>query len=235
MPKSILEGERVILTIEQLKLRIAERFPDSGLSKVAETLHRISLETGEVLSWIERPNRPLRWAVAITIALLSVVIVVGTVQVALDASELGPAELVGLAEAATNELLLIGAAIVFLISLETRAKRRRITEALNRLRSVAHVIDAHQLTKDPWTAKGLPATAHSPKRTLEPAMLARYLDYCSELLSLSSKLGFLYVQSFPDAQAAESAADLEQLTTGLSRKIWQKLMILHAETPPAPK
>ncbi len=103
---------------------------------------------------------------------------------------------------------MIGAAIVFLVSLETRGKRRRVTEALNRLRSVAHVIDAHQLTKEPWASNGLPSTAHSPKRALEPPMLARYLDYCSELLSLSSKLGFLYVQSFPDT---EGAANLEQL------------------------
>ena len=41
-----------------------------------------------------------------------------------------------------------------------------------------------------------------------------------------SKVAALYVQGFPDAQAVSAVDDVEDLTTGLSRKIWQKIMIL---------
>jgi hypothetical protein len=42
----------------------------------------------------------------------------------------------------------------------------------------------HQLTKDPGGIVGAraDATPSSPKRTLSPLLLARYLDYCSEML-----------------------------------------------------
>jgi hypothetical protein len=58
--------------------------------------------------------------------------------------------------------------------------------------------------------------------------LARYLDYCSEMLSLVSKLAVLYVQRFDDAQVLAAVDDVQALTTGLSNKIWQKIVILDA-------
>jgi hypothetical protein len=57
--------------------------------------------------------------------------------------------------------------------------------------------------------------------------LSRYLDYCSEMLSLTGKVGALYVQNLHDPVALASVNEIETLTTGLSRKIWQKLMIIH--------
>ena len=43
------------------------------------------------------------------------------------------------------------------------------------------------------------------------------------------KVAALYVQDFPDAQATAAVDDIEDLTTGLSQKIWQKIMILENE------
>jgi hypothetical protein len=71
-----------------------------------------------------------------------------------------------------------------------------------------------------------PDTASSPPRTLTRFELVRYLDYCSEMLSLIGKVAALYVQDLPDSQAVSAVDDIEDLTTGLSRKIWQKIMIL---------
>jgi hypothetical protein len=56
--------------------------------------------------------------------------------------------------------------------------------------------------------------------------LARYLDYCSEMLSLISKLAALYVQSFDDGTVLAAVSDVQGLTNGLSGKIWQKIVIL---------
>lgn len=46
------------------------------------------------------------------------------------------------------------------------------------------------------------------------------------MLSLLGKISVLYVQRFDDAVALAAVNEVEQLTTGLSRKIWQKLMMI---------
>jgi hypothetical protein len=87
----------------------------------------------------------------------------------------------------------------------------------------------HQLTKDPERITGRIVgldTLSSPKRTLTPFELTRYLDYCAEALAVISKLAALYVQHFHDPVTLSSVNELEELTNGLSRKIWQKIMIL---------
>ena len=56
--------------------------------------------------------------------------------------------------------------------------------------------------------------------------LNRYLDYCSESLALISKIAALYVQDFQDPIVLDAVDDVEDLTSGLSRKIWQKITIL---------
>ena len=112
-------------------------------------------------------------------------------------------------------------------------KRKRALTAIHRLRSIAHIIDMHQLTKDPERmlhTDGINDTASSPKRSYTSFELGRYLDYCTEMLSLTGKVAAMYVESFPDAQAVGAVNELESLTTGLSRKIWQKIMVLNTDT-----
>ncbi|MEL7482692.1 MAG: hypothetical protein AAGJ29_14180, partial [Pseudomonadota bacterium] len=57
--------------------------------------------------------------------------------------------------------------------------------------------------------------------------LMRYLDYCTEMLSLTGKLAALYMQDIRDAVVIQAVNEIEDLTSGLSNKIWQKLQILH--------
>ena len=76
-------------------------------------------------------------------------------------------------------------------------------------------------------------TPSSPARTLSHFELTRYLDYCSEMLSLAAKVAVLYAQSFPDATVVEVVSDIERIAAGLSQKIWQKIMILEALGPQA--
>ncbi len=86
----------------------------------------------------------------------------------------------------------------------------------------------HQLTKDPVIILNKEGdTEHSPKRTLSKFELQRYLDYCSEAMALISKVAALYAQSLPDKTVISAVNEIEILSTGLSRKIWQKLVILN--------
>jgi hypothetical protein len=44
--------------------------------------------------------------------------------------------------------------------------------------------------------------------------------------TLTAKIGALYVEALPDPAALEAADDLEGLCTGLSQKIWHKIVLL---------
>jgi hypothetical protein len=86
----------------------------------------------------------------------------------------------------------------------------------------------HQLTKDPeWVLDRGRESGILPPRTMSRFELSRYLDYCSEALSLTSKLAALYVQEFDDPVALQAVNEVEDLTNGLARKIWQKLIVLY--------
>ncbi|WP_052466283.1 hypothetical protein [Mobilicoccus massiliensis] len=98
---------------------------------------------------------------------------------------------------------------------------------LHRLRSLAHVIDMHQLTKDPERIRArYSRTAESVRDTMTAEELFHYLDYCSEMLSLVGKSAALYAQSTSDDVVLTSIEGIESLTTGLQTKIWQKIALL---------
>jgi hypothetical protein len=46
------------------------------------------------------------------------------------------------------------------------------------------------------------------------------------MLSLTGKLAALYAQSVNDTVVVEAVNDIENLATNLSRKIWQKIMMV---------
>jgi hypothetical protein len=123
-----------------------------------------------------------------------------------------------------------------MITVEQRLKRRRALSALHELRAIVHVIDMHQLTKDPSAAVSVGGkTASSPARTLTPYELSRYLDYCSEMMSLTSKVAVLFAQSLPDPVVTDAVSDIERIASGMSQKIWQKIMVLDSVIRNAPE
>jgi hypothetical protein len=211
-----LRSEEVTRTLERLLERILERFPQSGLSRVCADLIEISKDTKEVETWIIKPLWSVR--IAIGVFLLLVLVALGFT---VSRSQIGMAKidlqsLVSMLESITNEVVLLVAGVFSLVTIEGRIKRQRVIDAITNLRAVAHIIDMHQLTKAPG----------SSQHGLSNELLARYLDYCSEMLSLVSKIAFLYVNNFDDAAANQSVNELEDLTSGLSRKIWQKITII---------
>ena len=67
-------------------------------------------------------------------------------------------------ESTMNIAILVGLGVIALTRLESRWKRGRALASLHTLRSLAHVIDMHQLTKDPSAERLAEPTASSPKR-----------------------------------------------------------------------
>jgi hypothetical protein len=224
-----LDAEKIIETVGTLVRRIDERFPDSGLSRVCRELAAVAGESQKRSAWIARPQRTLRVITWLVVTLMVAGLGVILANAALPRGGFDLVGLVQVSEAGLNVTILLGAAALFLVTAEARVKRARALKAIHELRALAHVIDMHQLTKDPerLLTPGT-ETPSSPKQNLSASQLVRYLDYCSEMLSLIGKLAALYVQKFDDPVALAAVNDVEQLTTGLSRKIWQKIIILDA-------
>lgn len=192
----------------------------------------VTREATDLAEWIARP---IRWA-RVTAWLVTFVCVLGLVAAGahLDvplrvesASELAQG-----IESLVNDVVFAGIAIWFVFGIERRVKRKRALALLTQLRSLAHVIDMHQLDKDPGRARNaLEATPSSPAFGLDGPLLAKYLDYSSELLSVLGKLAALTTQDFDDPVVLSTVDDIEELTTGLSRKIWQKIMVIDRVVP----
>lgn len=220
-----LDPTRIIATIATLQNRISERFPDSGLSRIAGSLKSIAAAAHQRARAMRGPNVLLRLAVGVVLAGVAALLafIIGKLRF----TDAAAWEMLEGIDAAIGSIIFLGAAALFLITLESRLKRKKVLAAVEELRELAHIIDMHQLTKDPERISGHhQPTASSPKMQLTPFLLGRYLDYCSEMLSLIGKVAVIYTQGASDAVVLEAIDNIETLTTGLSRKIWQKLMIL---------
>jgi len=224
-----LVPDRIIATIQALGDRIEERFPGSGLARVARQQLGIARNTLARVEWVRRPILWVRASVGLVILLIIALIAGIALRVKLSPGGMHVVDLVQAVDAAINELLLLGAAILFLATTEARIKRKKALASLRELRALAHIVDMHQLTKDPEriVEAGRQDTPSSPRRTLTRWELSRYLDYCSEMLALNSKLAALYAQNLDDPVVLAAVDEVETLTTGLCAKIWQKLVIVN--------
>jgi hypothetical protein len=230
-----LDVGKIIETASALRSRIEERFPRSGLGSLAQRLHGIASHSVEDLEWVGRPQLPLRIAIGFFVLLLLVLPIWLISRAQFPAGTPDLLALLEALESGVNDIIFLGVILFFLFTLETRIKRNRALRSLHNLRALAHIIDMHQLTKDPdrLAREGLD-TGSSPQRQLDRFQLSRYLDYCSEMLSLVSKIAALYTQRLADPVVLAAVDEVETLTTGLAGKIWQKLMILDRSLDVAP-
>jgi hypothetical protein len=225
-----LEADKVEDTVRQLEERIRARFPERRLGGVAGELLVL---TQDVARGSEAIRGRLRWVRLLSRLAAGVVLVASVVVFVLafrDAASAGPDrsfEWVPLIESTINDLVFAGLALWFLYALPQRLERGHLLDLLHRLRSLAHIVDMHQLTKDPERLRSdfRPAGA-IVTNDLDRSGMERYLDYCSELLSLVGKVAALCAEESRDSLVLTTVSDLETLTTGMSRKIWQKISLL---------
>ncbi|MGC4090610.1 MAG: hypothetical protein QM756_22610 [Polyangiaceae bacterium] len=227
-----LDPERVTATAVQLHQRIEERFPGSGLSRVALELEQVTREAHSLAAFVGHSHPGVLWGVRACVALLLLVPVAVASQMKFDGDAPGWADLLQGVEALVNDIVFVGVAIYFLLGFDARRKRKHVLQALHTLRSLSHIVDMHQLTKDPerLVAPG-PRTPSSPERTMSAFELTRYLDYSSEMLAIAGKVAAIYVQEFDDPVTLDAASSVQELTVNLSRSIWQKIVILERSVP----
>ena len=225
-----LAAEHVGVTVAQLERRIHARFGERGLTKAARDLGRlvalIETEAGQSRERLRRTTLTAR-AVGVVIVVATVAALVFSLRSAVLVGLADTTDWVPLIESVVNDLVYAAIALFFLWAVPERLERRSMLRLLHRLRSLAHVIDMHQLSKDPeQVSPTYTATAESVRHGLDADQLHHYLSYCSEMLSLTAKTAALCAEHSADAVVLENVSNVETLTTDLCSKIWQKISLL---------
>ncbi|MFC6344872.1 hypothetical protein ACFP8W_23020, partial [Nocardioides hankookensis] len=213
--------------------RIEARFPGRGLCDVAAELATL---VDQVSSNAATHRSRIRMARLVSRVLIAAIVVGTVVALVLTThaavGDKGPDGLdwLPLIETTINDVVFAAIAVFFLLSFPERLQRGSILEMLHRLRSLAHIVDMHQLTKDPERLRAsFVPTSVSAEMDLDRDQMERYLDYCSEMLSLVGKTAALCAEESRDAVVLDTVSTIETLTTGMSRKIWQKISVLSRE------
>jgi hypothetical protein len=225
-----LSADHVGTTVAQLERRIHARFGERGLTKavrdLAQLVVRVQTEAGESHLRLRRTTLAAR-AVSITIVAATLFALVFSLRSAVIEGLAHTADWVPLVESVINELVFAAIAVLFLWAMPERLERRALLRLLHRLRSLAHVIDMHQLSKDPeQVSPTYVPTAESARHGLDADQMYHYLNYCSEMLSLTAKTAALCAEHSTDGVVLETISTIETLTTELSNKIWQKISLL---------
>lgn len=230
--KEPLDADAVREVVVELETRIAARFPNRGLRQVAVDLAVLidAVETGAGSTQGRVRVARLLSRIVMALVLAGTLLVIGFAfkdAVFGDKRVQSTLDLLPLIETVINDVVFAGIAVFFLYSFPERVQRGRLLNLLHQLRSTAHIIDMHQLTKDPEQLKAsfVPSSASKPLE-LNRDEMERYLDYCSEMLSLVGKTAALCAEESRDAVVLDTVNSIEELTTGMSRKIWQKISVL---------
>lgn len=225
-----LQSEQVRKTVASLRARIDARFEHPGLGRVAhqleETVPQVQAGFNQSRTRVRR-TRLLARLVSVVIVLAVLVALAVTLRDAFTSGPQHSFDWLPLVESAINNVVFAAIAVLFLWALPERLERRTLLGLLHRLRSLAHVVDMHQLAKDPeQVSRNYEPTPKSPPHTLTADQLHHYLDYCSELLSLVAMTAALCAEHTSDPVVLATVSDLETLTAEMSQKIWQKIALL---------
>lgn len=232
MPYRTLNTDQIVATVEKLSARMEARFGGRGLTSVSQELVALAREETGLAKRLSRPRVLLR-ALSYLLILSAVAVVAYVLWTLKLEFRAEPGFSFGMlegVEAFINLLILLFAAIWFLLNLENRVKRHDALVRINQLRSIAHVIDMHQLSKDPMADLHEGEQSETPPESdLHGFELVRYLDYCADLLAIIGKLAAVYAQYHDDEVVIGAVTDLERLTSELSRKVWQKITVLEMQ------
>jgi len=227
-----LQPDKILTTVRRLHVRIRQHFPDAGLTMVA----------AEFTNVVEGADARIReiyakslWLRAVVVCFLAAIVALvvwflltwvedrsHSLEVAKDVGGLVQAF-----ESFLGAAFFLSAGAVSVATLERRRIRSRVVRAIQELRAMAHIVDLHQLQKDPeqFLVEREVGDAHKHVE-LSVFQMARYLDYCTEILSLVGNVAVIYAQPSNDPTVHEAADDLQQLAGNLANKMWQKIMIL---------
>lgn len=233
MQEPILNLKRLADAVDDLRVRITETFPESGLCHnaglvldFARQVEREGMTMVKVPSWIRFISWVGGFAVVGTLFLSGLYVV---------KTESGIETLPNFLQALSAVITVFaGATAGFFTmrSIEQSQVRSLAMAKLKTLREMAHVIDMLQLSKSPVAIMfplehqdGIGA-ARSNKPTLTLAEMFQYLTYCGELAALIGKLAVVYLSWVHDPIVLATIDDVEDLCSDLERKMLSKLLLI---------
>ncbi|MEV0891861.1 hypothetical protein [Promicromonospora sp. NPDC050262] len=233
-----LEPVPVIETARRLCDRIGARFPDRGIHLVAQELVGLTEQVADTSAGTRRRSRLVQGASRGMIAVVVLVALVAfgfAVEAAFTEAPDNGLDWLPLIESAVNDVVFVAIAVIVLHSVPQRVQRSDLLAKLHRLRSLAHIIDMHQLTKEPERLRDAFASGEGADVDLTPEQVEYYLEYCTELLSIVGKAAALCAEESQDDIVLSTVSTIESLTLGMSRKVWQKIFVLgDGRATPAP-
>jgi len=210
-----------------LKDRIEHHFPGSSLLEQCSKTLTIADKAKERVAWIEKPHPGIRLALLVVILLLIGAILFIATIIKYDESQLELAKFLQALQAGIQDAIYVSLAIFFIVQFEIIIIRKRAIKSIHELRVLAHIIDLLHLTKDQNIIfKDSQQVEEARFKKMTSSELKHYLAYCAELLSYTSKIAVLYAQTVNDPVVAASVNEIENLTTNLSSKIWQKMQVI---------
>ena len=225
-----LVGDHVGVIVEQLERRISARFGERGLTKAARDLRQlvgvVQAEARESRTRLRRTTLAARLT-GIAIIAATVLAMFVSLRAPITQGLAHTVDWVPLIANLIQDLVFATIAVLFLWATPERLERRALLQVLYRLRSFAHVVDMPQLSKDPEQVRATyTPTEQSVRHGFDADQLHHYLDYCSEMLSLTAKTAALCAEHSSDGVVLETISTIETLSTNLSNKIWQKISLL---------
>jgi hypothetical protein len=215
-----LDPDKLIKTSATLADWIEKAFGRAHLAKVAR---EVNAYTRDAVARANRLSEPI-WPLRIGIWLMILLAIAGAVhQVIVHQFN----EILAFLDHTKGAAFYIVGFLAVFIGLEVRWKRRRAVKAVNELRALAHVVDMHQLAKD--------EAIEEFREGGKTEKFVEYLHACTALLALLSKIGQLYAEHLPDPVTTIAVNDFEMISTGLSNKIWMKILSMKRfdlEPPP---
>jgi hypothetical protein len=214
-----LDPLKIIQSETELSAKISRRFPGRGIDRLSGELTIACRQSAIISHQLSKPNWWLRSIQYLLILMILFSLGVGLSRLSLSTGIDDMFELIQGVESSINDLVFLVVAVWFIMKMESAWKRRISLRSLHKIRSIAHVIDMHQLAKDPEVLDV------EQDRDLA-FLLIKYLDYCSDMLSIASKAAALHVQGFEDQDTLSAVREIEALTDGFRTRIWQKIGII---------
>jgi hypothetical protein len=212
---SDFDHQRLLVTMDRLCRRVGRDFEGRGIARVANELRG---KVQPVQDATEVAFRAVLRARAAAWFLIALVVIAELVALGFTYSDVvsgaGPTrsfDWAPLLESTINLVVFAGVAVYFLLlHLPERLQRTRLLEQLYGLRTLAHIIHMHQLSKD-----------HSDPPMTRSEYVA-YADYCSEMLALAGKAATLISKHTSDPTVLETVGSVELLANELSSLALQK-------------
>lgn len=229
-PGEPLDPEKILDNVRTLRERVTLRFEGHSIAKRAERLVRLAERATTRITEIARPRYTLRFFCAVNSLLLMTT--VGTVltvalQSPFHADGLSLADVIQGVESGIGCTLFLAATLLYLCTMEKRARRKEILQEIDYLRNFLHLVNMGQLDKEPTRLEQrFIHTEISPAVHMDAATMERYLSQTQKLAHYAAEIGCVYANLLVDAEVDRAAEHLREFAADVASAAGDKITVL---------